>query len=431
MKVFKKYKNSNFIKQRLFVTFFLALILTTMSVGYAVYHSELKLDGEVFIEASGYLMVSGARTMGMSNISGFSISHESIRNDDVVTLESDISITASSSATSSSDVSITYLYTIYNNSGYAYTYTGYDYAAEVSTGNVYIQSPVVSNIYVGDVLQPGDYAYVNVRYYLNSAVAYSKNIEVTNKFIFESGEPNIKPGSLQTAIEEDELVLDDNNMASTEVSILNLFNSGIEFSLESSNPLVSLTDSSGNTYKYGTILDVGDKAEYTLNFKVASYADFTQDIITTLYAVTPLGVTYDLGEIILYKEDVPTYRDAKVTYYITADATNPNHYNVEFTITNDGDEEMTEWTAYLDLGDELVITDFSNSNSNVIYDSTNHMIKISSLKRDGSGHNSLLPGASINISASKIGMNETTLLVNSVVVYRTGEEFTSGWEYTA
>ena len=430
-KKIKELIQSKFFKQRFFITMVLVCLISSISVGYALYNTELSMEGEVFVEASGYLSVIGARTMGMSNVSSSNVTHETNRNDEKVTLDSTIKIVASSSATTSKDVSVTYMFTIYNNSGYAYTYTGYNYNAETPSGAAYISSPIVNNLYVGDVLQPGDYAYVTVKYPVQSAVFYSKNITVYSQFVFESGDPLVEPGSLQTSISETELALDDKYMASVELSLLNLFNNGVEYTLESSNPLVSITDSGGGGYTYGGILDVGEKAEYTLYLKVPYYADFTQDIVTTISARTPMGKVYELGKITLFKEENPTWRNAKLTFDVDAIPSNPEHYSVEFTVTNNEEVTMDEWTVYINLSSQMQITDFNNDNSNIIYDSNSHAIKISSLARDGSTHNSLLPGASINISASTIGMNVTDLLVNNVVIYRKGETFTSGWNYTA
>ena len=430
-KKFRELMKSSLFKQKFLDTLILVCLISSISVGYALYNTELSMEGEVFVEASGYLSVVGARTMGMSNVSSSNVSHETIRNDEKVTLDSTIKIVASSSAATNKDVSVTYMFTIHNNSGYAYTYTGYNYSAEVESGAAYISSPIVNNLYVGDVLQPGDYAYVTVKFPVQNAVFYSKNITVYSQFVFESGDPLVQPGSLQTSIKDNDLALDDKYMASVELSLLNLFNTGVEYTIDSSNPLVSITDSGGNSYTYGGILDVGEKAEYTLYLKVPYYADFTQDIVTKLSARTPLGKVYELGTITLYKEENPTWRNAKLTYDVDPITNNPDHYSVEFTLTNNEDVTMDEWTVYINLSSQMVISDFNNDNSNIIYDAKNHVLKISSLTRDGSKHNALLPGASINISASTIGMNITDLLVNSVTVYRTGETFTEGWNYTA
>ena len=427
----KSLYKKEFFRQRLFITALIVVFLTSMSVGYALYQEEFKAEGEVFVEAAGYLTAVGARTMGMSNVLSPSVSWDTIRNNDLATLETKVNVTASSSATSGKEISVTYMYTIYNNSGYEYTYTGFDYEATRNGAYLSISSPVVSGIYVGDKLRPGGYAYVTVRYYLTNAISANQKAEITSRFKFDSGDSDVVPGSLQTYIADTELALNDKNMASVEASILNLFDSGVEYEILSSNGLVTIADSSGNYYDYGGRLDVGDKAEYTFYFKVSPYADLTQDIKTTITARTLNGLVYTIGEITLYKEDNPTWRDASVTFKVDAVASDPNHHIVGFTVTNNGEEEMTEWTAYIYLSNDIEITDFSNDKSSVIYVPGEHLIKISSLTRDGSKHNSLLPGASINLSDTIIGMDETDLLVNKVIVYQKGETFTSGWDYTA
>ena len=252
-KKFRELMKSSLFKQKFLVTLILVCLISSISVGYALYNTELSMEGEVFVEASGYLSVVGARTMGMSNVSSSNVSHETVRNDEKVTLDSTIKIVASSSAATNKDVSVTYMFTIHNNSGYAYTYTGYNYSAEVESGAAYISSPIVNNLYVGDVLQPGDYAYVTVKFPVQNAVFYSKNITVHSQFVFESGDPLVQPGSLQTSIKDNDLALDDKYMASVELSLLNLFNTGVEYTIDSSNPLVSITDSGGNSYTYGGI----------------------------------------------------------------------------------------------------------------------------------------------------------------------------------
>ena len=105
-KKFRELMKSNLFKQKFLVTLILVCLISSISVGYALYNTELSMEGEVFVEASGYLSVVGARTMGMSNVSSSNVSHETIRNDEKVTLDSTIKIVASSSAATNKDVSV-------------------------------------------------------------------------------------------------------------------------------------------------------------------------------------------------------------------------------------------------------------------------------------------------------------------------------------
>lgn len=427
---FKNLASSLYKKERFIITALLVVIITSMSVGYAAYYEELKLEGQLIVESLDEFLIYKHEISDSNNATSKSISYTTTESNGVSKLEINTTINFSSNIWAGKDLHLTYKFQVANFTDKKLTFADVEHSAQVGSRWQNIGAPVVTGIAVGDVLQPGDIIDVYVQFYMDGSISFSKDVTIDCDLIFNEGDVDIKPGSLQTSIDSTTLNLDNNNMAKVDVSILSLYKTSVDYTITSSNNNVTLVDEDGNPFTYTNFLDAGATDDITLYLKVKDGVDLSSDITTTLRAELTDTSTYSFGSVVLTKDTDPKWYDYSLTYTIKSEATWADHYNVIFKITNNGDETMDQYTAYVYLNDSLVVNEFYNYQSMVVFDPAENLVKLSSKQRWSDAHNSIAPGESFEFTVTVFGMNKTDLIIDKIFVRQEGEVYTEGWNYS-
>lgn len=432
MKKNRKFNYSKtFKKQRFLIALVMGIAVISMSVGYALYNEELKLEGEVAIEVPNEVMIYSLGVGELNDATIGDIVYRTTDGEDYKSLDSELEFDfKASSKEGLYSSSITYIYEIVNLGTSDYTYSEFLFNGNMSN-NGSLNAPIIKGISAGDVISSRETKYVYVTYYYPSDLSDDISINVESSFIFKNGDVDVPKGDIATSIDKTNLELSDSNMADVNIDVMNLFDSSIIYEIKLSNSNVSLTNSSGNSKDYNYIINSGATNEHHVYLKVNDGVDVSNDVITDIYVLTDTGKRYTIATLTLVGDSRAKYSKVVVDYTIEAAENWADHYFVYFNITNNDTVTLDQYTIYIYLDDSIVFTQFDNYNSMIKYDPDEHIIKISSKEKWGETHKSVAPGETLEFTQSVVGMATTDLKITKIVVYKDAETYTDGFNYQA
>lgn len=423
--------SKTFKKQRFLIALFMGIAVISMSIGYALYNEELRLEGEVAIEVPDEVVIYSLGVDDMNYATLGDTVYRTTDGDNYKSLDSELEFDFKESSKDGLYSSyITYLYEIVNLSSEDYTYSEFVFSGDISNGDT-LYAPIIDGISAGDVISSRETKYVKVTYYYPSDLDSDISLNVDSSFIFMEGDVEVAKGDIATSIDKTNLELNDSNMADVNIDVMNLFDSSIIYDVKLSNSDVSLTNSSGTSKSYNYIINSGATNEHHVYLKVNDGVDVSNDIITDIYILTESGKKYTIATLTLVGDPRAKYSKAVVDYTIEAAPSWEGHYFVYFNITNNDTETMEEYTAYLYLDDSITFTKFDNYNSMILYDHDEHVIKISSKDRWSDANSSIASGETFEFAQSVIGMDVSELKFKKIVVYKDAETYTDGFNYQA
>ena len=425
--------DSNFKRQRFFITIFIAILLTSMSVGYALYYEELHASAVVVLEAPLEIRIYDAIVGSSTSATDKGSVMTFQETNDGMKLVVDTTVHFDATGWGDSRATISYTYSVVNLSHKAYSYNNITYSSEITNGTANIGDPVISGLTKGQVLQPGEELTFTASLTMGAilGISYEKDAIIHIELDFKEGESSVNIGTIESTLSSKSVVVDeDKHIGNVKVSLLNIYGSDVEYTLQSTNTDVTLVDKSGNSYTYTGQLGDGKYIDQIVYLKVADSVDLTDGVETSLKCNITNGSSFDIGTVLLSLDPEPKWNDATVSYNIVKNVLKDDEYTITFRVNNNGDRSMDQFTAYLYLDSDLVFTNIDNSEASISYLPDKHLIKLSSNVRGTDEHTSIASGDSLEFKPITVNMNQTDLIIKDSVIFRSGEQLTDNFNYT-
>ena len=365
------------IKERVLVTLLFAFVLSCMSIGYAYYQSELSIEANVKL-LKGELEIANVTSYKNKNASIVG-DIETSKNEtgDVVTLLSEFTIELTGL---DKDNYMNIRYTITNNSNKTYTYTKFNnvYSTYDGANPVDLRVPKLYGIIPGDKLLPGESRTVDL-IYLSSSEVDTSTFTVIPSFLFDAGTPDVAIPSMNGSLDSHNLILQEDNMASVGLQVLNGFETTVKYTLTINTNKYALTNSSGSESSFANTLTPGEVKKNTIYFKLLDSSVVEEDISFDLTLTIEDGTVYHLGNITIGKNVVPDL--PKVNAEVNTQESNDipgwtGHYILYIDITNNYDVDINSWTVYAYPKESSGITSAASSDNTVTFEEG--IIKITS-----------------------------------------------------
>lgn len=424
---------STFAKQRLAVSAFILVLLSFMSVGYALYYVELNASSVVVLEAPLEIRIYDAIVGNSTSATDMGSSMTFQETSNGMKLLVDTRVHFDATGWGDSRANISYTYSVVNLSHKAYSFDTMTYSSEITNGTANIGDPVISGLTKGQVLKPGEELTFTASVTMGAilGISYEKDAIIHIELNFNEGEAETNIGNVETYLSSETLQLDDDNIANVNLGILNIYGFGIEYSLKTTNTDVLLVDKNGNEFNYTGTLNDGEVANHDVYLKVKDGVDLTNGVETSIDIVLSNNAIFTTKVMELTTDPNPKWKDAVVTYTISNDVLTKDEYEIVFTIKNNSSKTMDEYTAYLYLDSELEFESIENNDASIVYLPDEHLIKLSSNVKATSEHNSINPGGSFEYAKIKVKMNQTDLMIKESNIFKVGEIFTDNFNYTA
>ena len=355
-------------KERVLVTLLFAFVLSTMSIGYAYYQTEVSLEANITL-LKGELEIKEAtdHTYNNASITG-DIDISKNENDNQVVLLSEFTV----NLTGNSDNNyMTIRYEVVNNSRYTYTYTGFNNVFSNYEGDnpVDLRAPKLYGLIPGDKLAPGESRTVDLTY-LSSAGVGDTTFTVIPSFLFDSNDPEVAIPTLQGALDAHKLTLRDDDMASVPLKVINGFDTTVGYTLSLSTDKYVLTDNSGVENDYFNLLVPGENNKSSIYFKLvddsAAEEATTTDVVATLEDGTVIVLdTITLGRNVT--TDLP-YMKVETNTAESHINTGWGRYILHIDITNNYEVPINKFTVYIYPKDTTSVANAGSYDNTVTYE---------------------------------------------------------------
>lgn len=420
---------SSFTKQRVLVSAFLLILIVCMSVGYAMYYTELTATGTVSMIDTAGIKPMSMRVSNSSYVTAGDFSYYRTYTDSTTNV-----VAKTKAIFNGRNPNITYQITVKNLSTYkTYFYNGMTYSNSFKDSNISgtgggtpLAAPIVSGITNGQRIAPGQSVTFTFRYYYNQNINRNYTFEGETIFKFVTNDKDIYLPNVAVTMKDTDFDLGKDNKGNTTISLLNLYDSSVEYTLSLSNPNIELVDANGNPCEYTGILNTNQSTNLPMYFHVKDgndgYVSMETDLIVTLSNGAKFtGATFNVYEY----EDRPTVKPSRAsTEYYCEPAANgswANHYLCYFSITNTSDTTINQWTMEYKLTQDTNILSIQNWNDEWTYDNKNKLLKISSDYRYEPRHHSLAPGQTYKTEQMIFEMTNKALNIETFTVYADGE----------
>ena len=359
-KIFSKY---NIIGVIVFV------IVALMSTGYALYHQDLGLNGEVALKKQGKLEIISA-----------SIVNNECNNLAEYTNPTIDGLNLSFKVTGNSETFVaTYLVEINNGTLSDYAFTNFPFNASLDTSDNVNISTIITNTSTGKVLNPGEVL----------AAGESKIYKVQFTITTESAntEVNINGGAEFSSDNTGNLIASitpttgnlqgTNTKACFTVSVANTYKYSRNFTLKSSNDNILLINDDETSL---TTLQVGANSteEYNVCTKVAENSSFLSNQTTTTITLSSTGITdINVGtltldvdiDIIATDKEIPTIGNVNIS--IPEENTTEGSAIVSWDRIDTGGSSITNYYIILYNADTNTSTTYETGSSVTSYTLTN------------------------------------------------------------
>jgi len=377
-------------KERVLVTLLFAFVLSTMSIGYAYYQTEVSLEANITL-LQGELVIEDAtkHTANNATING-EIEISKTENNSTVILSSEYNVTLNGSDNNNY---IDIRYTITNSSRHTYTYTGFSDSFTIYDGadpNT-LREPKLYGIIPGDKLEPGDSRTVDL-IYISSSDVETSTFTVVPTFIFDSNNPDVAIPSLEGSLDATKVTLRDDDLAQLNVKVINGFDTTVGYTLSLSTDKYILTNSSGVVSSYDTVLEPAGNIKTGLYISLVDESVRNEETTTDLIATLEDGTEYILGTFTIGKEvvaDLP-YVKAETNEEKTYVNTGWGRYILTVDVTNNYETAINNFTVYIYPKDTSSIASVGSWDNTVTYE--DGVIKLTSIALGTNNSISIEPG---------------------------------------
>ncbi len=358
----KKFMKYNIIGLTVF------LILIFMSVGFALYHQELGLNGNVTLKKQGKLEIVSA------NI----VNSESTNLEEYVDPTIDGMNISFKLKGSSQNFTATYLIEIKNDTFYDYTFNDFPFNASLDTSDSVTLTTVITDSSTGEELHPGSVipsGESKIYKVLFTVETQDASVEVD---INGTGTFSTKnTGNIIASITPKTGDLQNNKTACFTLSVANTYTYKRIFSISSSNDNILLVDSSGNTFGSQTI-GANSTEEYNVCTKASESSSFLSDEAKTTITLKSAGISnINVGEltlsvdkdVIASDKEIPTV--GNVTIVIPEEGTVVGQANVSWNRIDSGGSSITNYYVMLYNSDTGESTTYETGSSVTSYTLTN------------------------------------------------------------
>lgn len=392
----KNIANKFYLQERIIVTISLIVAAISMSIGYALYQSDLELEGLVALEKAGILEISKMETITTNYVRVGDYNFENVNTDTGRSLKSHFIATFSNNSANK----LSFRYMIENNTKEKYTYIGNDfyYLAMKPNSDFDFYSPSIEGLNVGDVLEPGDKAEVIVSYVFTDIVSgvNSYSADVNFNLNFGLGAISIIPPKVLGSVSNNKLEFDVNYQSNVNVSIISMLDTSVDYSVSLSNSSLSLVNNGGNPATYSGKLNAGKEKNFTIHIKLKAGVEYHNPLTTKVFITLSNGNVIDAGTITLSKKEdvVPSIENIELIYSFEPVAGWENHYTLYIEIINKNEFTIDEWNLYLKLDEKITLSDVQNWSDSLTYDADNNILNLTSLYLYADTHYTLAPGDS-------------------------------------
>lgn len=276
-------------------------------------------------------------------------------------------------------------YTLYNGTDHDYTYLGsdgilslYDYTGS----EVNIRYPCIYGITKGDILSPGESRDVYIIFISDLCGNYNGSYHLTSEIIFSfkkgRDEKIIKP-TIEGSLEEQEIILNNNNIASLKLDIINLFDCSKEFSLSLSNDNLELISTSGDHINISRIISRNTEEEIsiTVRLKNTFYDDITTDVLIT----TKSNEVYKIGVLRVLRddeEDMEILDNFEVSYDFSYMSSWEGHSSLSINLVNNNDFDIEQYRIRLAVNSDSKVIGATSSKNQIELEEARNLVIIKS-----------------------------------------------------
>ena len=405
-----------FKKQRLVVTALLAFIFVGMSVGYAAFYSELKMESAIGLLPAKIqgdihdLDITKAGTMSGSTSGDIK--------PDKVKVDGGINFNVKIDAKLGFKIWLRYEATLVNYSDINYTYMGSDAVVSYKNYNnneVPIKYPIITGMVKGDVIAPGETKKIYITFYADDKVyenfggAYtlSSNLVLS----FQAGKVSTKRPSYMTSLIDTEVTLDSRKNGQIRFNLASLFDCSEILNFYVEDPDIELLVSSGEDTESNRIVNKGanDELVAVLHLKrgVTQKGEYRTKLMgRILYEGEGKEEDFEIGDIVIYndssvEEPAEVLKNVKIDYHFQSNSW-PGHATASVTITNNNNFDITQWVVRIYVNDEAEVSEINGSQHKLEVDPEQSRLMIYSDNRYGVNHHEI--GAKSSLTVDGIQM---------------------------
>lgn len=303
----KKKKTKSLKSKKVFkynyIELLVVIILLFMNIGFALYHQELGLNGNITLKVQGKLKIISATIVNSESTNLAEYNNPTI--DDM-----NISFKLSASA---EPFEATYLIEIANGSQSDYTLASFPFNAISNNGDTINMKTAITDASNGTIIDPGETILAGERkiYKVKFTVeTISENTEINingNAIFLENN-----TGSILSSIDPTTGDLRENKIACFTVSVANTYSYNRKFNLLSSNENIILVNSDGSNLETLQVSATSTE-EFPVCTKTLDSSSFLTDSTSTIITLKSTGISdVNVGELTLKvdKDIVATDKEA-------------------------------------------------------------------------------------------------------------------------
>lgn len=274
-----------FGKANVYITLLVSIIIIAMSVSYAEFADLISMIGSVTIEVPNEKLTkriefTSYEVLNSDNNEEITIDTKEISEGFNVITKIKSNILANSK--------FQIRYTLYNGTASNYTYFGSD----AVLNDEKVLYPEIYGLSKGEVVKPGETRDILVIFTNTSASNYEIESEIV--FTLKKGIEDIIKPIIMGNIINNNILMNDENVASISMNITNLYDCSKELEISVLDPdVVIISDKSKLINK-----DATDEVNFTLKLN----RDYHEPLITSVIVTTKDKESYNIGNITLYKD---------------------------------------------------------------------------------------------------------------------------------
>ena len=338
------------------VSLVLILLVTTMSIGYAFYSSELSTIGLINIDIDSNVdcIATSLTNENNKNTTYISSSYTNQEHNGKSIITSNVYGTFNSG---SGDY-MTMIIKIKNVSSVEQTFVDFSNSSSLNSNANFLPQPRMLNLVIGDVLKPNESRDVKVIYYYKDKISDQNSFEANFRFVFEDGKVNVNVPNLVGVIDDSDFLVE-NEYFNSNVSIANNFDVSVKYYLRVDNKdgSVGLVDASHKESSYSSILDAGANEKRPIYFKVD--LGTKTSVTTKLYIETENGEIFDIKEL-TFKKSGSTQVEPNIPVNIIVDGVSKwqgSIYNLWFEVDNSAnDKPLSDYSIVIKFKDGCALT---------------------------------------------------------------------------
>ena len=323
------------IKEVIIVSIILVILLTSISVGYALYNEKLDLTGNLTLNKVGLVEITNVNVIKEDNIINGSYIKSSHFTETGINVN--FNIIAHGNIANSGELE--YKVKIKNNSSYTYTYSGLTYANNAS----YV-APRLLGLLNGKILKPGEEVEATVIIFSENEMLAETQLEYNITFSFIQGENDIDSTPLEIRNKNGTEFDYNNEPLFISLKVINLQDVSMKYYIKVDNSNFMVTNSSGKETKYTNIVAPGDSDTNNIYLVAKNDIEDTNEVIIQM--VMEDGRTVNSPKITINKK---TSLLPGINANITVTELWPGNYGISIPLTNNGTINYPKFTMHFKI----------------------------------------------------------------------------------